>query len=118
MRHPLKSISALVSILLFAACTQTDTSEWVAISSSSLQILEAGAAAPAGCIEKGSVAIHESEPGFLSRQSGFAIEKFHTALRAELEPLDANLLIPSTGSDLEAASSSGQAFHAVAYSCP
>ena len=93
-------------------------SEYEVIRSSALRILDAGQPPPAECAAVGTVAIPKRAPGFFARHSGVAEEEFHRALDAQIDPLDANVLLAADGSDLLAAASSGESFQGTAYRCP
>jgi hypothetical protein len=108
----------LLAFLVLAACEQPDVSEYEVLSSSALHILNAGQVPPAECTQVGAVAIPRRDSGFFARHLGLAEEEFFRALHTQIEPLKANLLVPSEGSDVFAAASSGEPFQGTVYSCP
>jgi hypothetical protein len=112
-----RPIAGLV-LLLITACSQSDVSEYQLVYSSALQIFEPGILPPTDCTAVGTVAIAQTEPSFVARHFGYAEEEFHRSLHAQIEPLEANLLIPNEGSDVFESSSSGRAFSGAVYRCP
>ena len=114
----MKLIAGLISIALFAGCSQPNTFEDEIVSSSAMLIVAPGYSALDGCAEVGTVSIPQRHPSFVARHSGFAEEDFHRVLRVQTEPLKANLLVAAEGFDLVTAASSGEAFHGTAYVCP
>jgi hypothetical protein len=108
----------LLIAMLWSTEIQPEVSNYKVISSSFLQISEAGQPPPGGCAEVGTVTIPQRNPGFFDRHFGLAEAEFYQALDEQLEPLKANLLVPNVGFDAFTAGSSGQAFQGTAYSCP
>ena len=114
----MKPITRFAFLVVAAACGQADMSEYEVISSSVLRIFNAGETPPAECAEVRAVVIPQRNPSFLARHTGSAEEEFFRALDAQIQPLNANVLVPNAGSDAFVAASSGQPFQGTAYSCP
>ena len=111
------SVALLALLVVIPACGQPENWEGEVVSSSSLQILNAGQAPPGECIQVGTAFVPRRDTGFFERHFGLAEEEFFRALDTQIESLRANLLVPSEGSDVIAAAS-GEVFHGTAYSCP